>query len=414
MLRNYLKMALKVLLRKKFYTFISMFGISVTLAILLVVYAFFDHALGAHKSEKKVGSSLMVTRLTTSNHNGRSTSSGMPSYSFLDRYVRSLKTPEKVSLHSNFNNVSTYVDGRKIDLALKYTDAEFWEVTTFNFIEGRPYHLEEVEKKQRVVVLNREVKEKIFGHESALGKEIDLYKEKFRVIGVVENVPLTRPYSYGAVFMPVSHDKSAKENTWLRGDYTATILAGHPSQRIEVQREFEAMMQQVENPDPKRIENIYVYADSYFVTFSRPMLGNDLEGNDGQVYLFLVITILIFLFMLIPTVNLMNLNISRVLERSSEIGIRKAFGGSSGALIMQFLLENLVLTLIGGLISVGIAFGLLEAINASDLIPHADLNINYNVVGAAVFITFFFGILSGVYPALRMSRLQAAVVLKAG
>ena len=53
------------------------------------------------------------------------------------------------------------------------------------------------------------------------------------------------------------------------------------------------------------------------------------------------------LFMLLPTLNLVNINLSRILERSSEIGVRKAFGASSRTLVGQFVVENLVLTLIG-------------------------------------------------------------------
>lgn len=412
MLRNYLKMALKVLARRKFYTFISMFGICITLTILLVVYAFWEHTLGAHAPESNTDRSLLVTKITKTRNNGNNYSSGMLSYYFLDRYVRSLETPEKVSIHSSYRHVTSYVEGKRVELALKYSDAEFWEVTDFTFIEGRPYRMDEVKEGQRVVVLNREVKEKIFGHASALGKEVDLYKDKFKVIGVVENTPTTRPYTYASIFMPYTLSKEDLDHKGLMGPYLATILAKSPAHRQVVQQEFNAMMAQVENPDPDKIDHIYAFADPYLLTFSRPALGNELEGNDGTFYLVMLLTILLLLFMLIPTVNLMNINISRIMERSSEIGVRKAFGASSASLVFQFILENLILTLICGMISIGLAFLVLQAIIASNLFPHAELKINFNVFAAGMFITIVFGLLSGVYPAWRMSRLQAAEALK--
>jgi putative ABC transport system permease protein len=413
MLRNYLKMALKVLSRRKFYTFISMFGICITLTILLVIYAFWEHALGAHSPESNTDRSLMVTKITSYKNEGSSYSSGMLSYYFLDRYVRNMKSPEKVSIHSSYSNVTSYVDSKRIDLALKYSDAEFWEVTDFTFIEGRPYFKHEVEEQQKVAVLNREVKEKIFGQASALGKEVELYKEKFKVIGVVKNTPQTRPYTYASIFVPYTLSKQDLKKQALMGPYLATILAGSPAQRKTIQQEFKAVMEQVENPDPDKIDDIYAFADPYLLTFSRPALGNELEGNDGTYYLVSLIMILLLLFMLIPTVNLMNINISRIMERSSEIGVRKSFGASSASLVIQFIFENLILTLICGFISIGLAFLALQAIMAANLFPYAELKINFNVFATGMFFTVVFGFLSGVYPAWRMSRLQAAEALKA-
>lgn len=116
--------------------------------------------------------------------------------------------------------------------------------------------------------------------------------------------------------------------------------------------------------------------------------------------------------MLLPALNLANINLSRILERTSEIGVRKAFGASSRALVGQFLVENVVLTLVGGSIGlVGGAIGL-AIVNRSGLIPYADFSLNWRVFLYGLAAALVFGLLSGVYPAWRMSRLDPVQALR--
>jgi putative ABC transport system permease protein len=108
----------------------------------------------------------------------------------------------------------------------------------------------------------------------------------------------------------------------------------------------------------------------------------------------------------------MNLNTSRILERASEIGVRKAFGASSRVLVGQFVVENVVLTLVGAAVGFVIAGWLLSAINASGIIQYASLQLNYRIFAWGVGLAVAFGLLSGVYPAWRMSRLHPVEALK--
>ena len=121
---------------------------------------------------------------------------------------------------------------------------------------------------------------------------------------------------------------------------------------------------------------------------------------------------LLLLFMLLPALNLVNINISRIRDRSSEIGVRKAFGATSGALIGQFLVENVFLTLFGGVLGLGLAAGALHLLNDSGLIAYTHFGINGRVFLGGLGAILFFGVLSGVYPAYKMSKLQAVKALK--
>ena len=120
------------------------------------------------------------------------------------------------------------------------------------------------------------------------------------------------------------------------------------------------------------------------------------------------------LFVLIPTVNLVNINISRIMERASEIGVRKAFGAPARTLVGQFLLENVLLTLVGALGGFILSVVTLRMLERSGLFEYAHFTLNGRIFGYGVTLAILFGLISGVYPAWRMSRLNPVDALKGG
>src|ERR1700679_586375 len=126
MLKNYFKIAIAVLRRRKFFTFISLFGISFTLTILLVLTAFLDKVAGDNYPDKKRDRSLYISRMSEI---GKGTmSSGQVSFYYLDHYVGSLKTPVAIGISSGFNGTNTYVNNKKIAVNYKYTNATYWDI----------------------------------------------------------------------------------------------------------------------------------------------------------------------------------------------------------------------------------------------------------------------------------------------
>jgi putative ABC transport system permease protein len=115
------------------------------------------------------------------------------------------------------------------------------------------------------------------------------------------------------------------------------------------------------------------------------------------------------LFIILPVLNLINLNISRIMERAPEIAIRKSFGATSGSLVIQFLIENLALTVIGSLLGLLLGLAAIYALNLTGLF---ELTMNYRIIIYYMIITVVFSILSGVLPAYKMSRLQPAEGLR--
>ena len=139
--------------------------------------------------------------------------------------------------------------------------------------------------------------------------------------------------------------------------------------------------------------------------------------EDGQLHLarfWAAATLLILFFMLLPTMNLVNLNVSRIMERASEIGVRKAFGATARTLVGQFVVENVALTLVGGLLGFVLAYAVLGALTSSGLVPYAHFQMNVRVFLAGMALAVVFGVVSGTYPAWRMSRLHPVAALSGG
>ena len=410
MLRNYLKVAFKVLLRRRFYTFISLFGIAFTLVVLTVAAAFLDHVFGAHPPETRADRTRGVYMIYTANATTARTMT-FPGYALLDRYVRSLPGVERVSLYTFQEKVVTYQDGARIEAYRKYTDGAFWQIMDFRFLEGGPFSAKDDEERSRVAVINATTRQRFFGDQPAVGRTVEIDGERFRVVGVVEDVSYLRLTPFADVWLPIGTIRNEGYRTSYLGNFMAAILAPRAADLPRIAEEYRSALARIDSPDPARFTVVSGGIDTPFGMLSRMLFSQRLEENRSAQLLSWLLGIA-FVFMLLPTVNLVNISVSRILERASEIGVRKAFGASSHTLVGQFLVENLVLTLIGGLAGFVLAALVVGGINGSGLFPYARFSLNPRVFLYGLLLTVFFGVLSGVYPAWKMSRLHPVDALK--
>jgi putative ABC transport system permease protein len=415
MLINYIKIAWKVLLRHPFYTFITLFGISLTLTVLMVLTSFLDHLIGSHYPETKRDRSLYIMQMLQTDSSRSSRSMGPMSFKFLTDYAKSLKTPERVTLCTFINSSNAYVGSQKIKLNTKFTDADFWQVTDFEFLEGKPYNEQNIANGDYVAVITDDFKNHYFGNttESVIGKDVEIENIHYKVIGVVKGSPVTRPFTYADVYFPYTTPKSNYQRSGFRGGYVAILLAKNKSDLKAIQDEFQNHISRIPlpgNQDGFKYSVLEVKSDPYLENF----IGTLLDGGPGlRTIFFGVIGFIMFMLMGLPAINLVNINVSRIMERASEIGIRKAFGAPVKALVWQFIVENIFITFIGGAIALVLTFIIIQLINNSGWIAYADLTININVFAISLLVCLVFGLLSGVLPALRMSKLNIAEALKA-
>jgi putative ABC transport system permease protein len=412
MIRSYLELSLKVLARRKFFTAVSLFAVTFTLLVLVLVAALVDHVTAPLAPEvyqdRTIG--IFYAKLRGERH----VMSGGPGYALLDTYMRDIPGVETMSIATFPAEVYSYVNGQRLGSWIKRTDDAFWRILQFDFLEGGPFTASDVADGRTVAVINESSRQKFFGGEPALGRTLEADGQRFRVVGVVRDVPIIRIVPFADIWTPHTTAKSDAYRRGLMGNCMGIFLARSTADLPGIQAEVRSRLARVDLAEEGREWRVLdAQAESIVDTAARAIAANgDASVEHPARRLWVGLGVLAVLFMLLPALNLVNLNMSRIMERASEIGVRKAFGASSRALVGQFLVENVVLTGIGALLALALSAWVLSVVNGSDLILYADLRLNVRVFGWGVALALFFGVMSGVYPAWRMSRLHPVQALK--
>lgn len=414
MFRNYLVVALKVLARRKFFSFVNLFGIAITLAALTAGAAILNTFLSAQDAEASSKNYLSVSDLELTNKEGSYTSNWSLGYRFIEKHIYPLTTPDDIGIFNETGSGTLYVGDRKLRPVVVSTDAGYWRILEHEFLAGAPISEEDVEQGNSVVVLNATMANDIFGSENPLDQRIDLDGRPFRVIGVVADVSETREDAFGEIWMPHSAAPTqAYREQWISG-FHALLYAEDPARLDLIREEYLDSLQAFVHEDPERYEIAHSAANTKLEKFVRELTDNRYEAEVNYGLAYGMIAVGVFLFMFIPAINLINLNVSRIMERASEIGVRKAFGASVRTLVGQFLVESLVLSLLGGIAGYLLAWGVLSAIETFGWIPYAQFVIDLKVFVAALLLMGVFGLISGVYPAFKMARMHPVAALKRG
>ena len=411
MLTNYFKIALKVLGRRKFFTFISLFGITLTLVVLMVAAAMLDNGFAPQQPESRFDRVLGTYVVGIYGENGGTTSN--PGYRFVDKYVRGLSKAEATSIFTGSSPMTMYHDRRKLETHIRRTDGAYWRILDFQFLEGGPFTEADNQNANYVAVITDDMRERLYGpNASAVGKSFVLDGQRFRVVGVVPSVPITRRVGFSEIWAPIRTIKGEYQKSMI-GNFNAIVLARSSSDFDALRSEFQQRLINFEFEDPKNQNRVVAGLDTMFEAAARNIIGNQTDV-DRPMMLRLILTLVALLFITLPTVNLVSINLSRILERASEIGVRKAFGASSRTLVGQFVMENVVLTVIGGVVAFVLATWILSLISSAQFIPYATFKVNPRIFGYGMLLAAFFGVVSGVYPAWRMSRMHPVNALKGG
>ncbi len=442
MLLNYLKLAVKVLGRNKFYTAISLFGISFTLMILMIVAAVINTEVGPNpplqdkdrmvlmtlaKMEKifydtipQIDSSRIVDGAVVYDttgfeyeERGANVSNGHLGYGLIDQYLRGKTGAERETYLATGISIDVFKDGNKFTINSILTDGAYWDVFHFTFLAGQPFSQAQVESSSGVAVINERMAQEYFGTKEAIvGREVALGDRTYRIIGMVAD-PAGRAEYYSAdLYAPYTSFGPELLKPEVLGPFTAVWLAPSSTAVAGLKEQVNFQVNQMPPPEPDQYDEVIGFGLTYNENYAKGLIfDQDAPENSYTKVKFILFGLLAF-FVLLPTLNLVNLNISRMLERSPEIGVRKAFGASKTTILGQFLFENIIITFIGGLIGLGLALLGLYLINQSQALEGARLELNGRVFLISFFLTLLFGILSGLLPAWRMSRLSIANAIK--
>lgn len=442
MFKNYLTLAFKVLRRKPLYTFISLFGISFTLMILMLLTSLFDATLGANQPltnrdrlvvapaleriQIEPDTTLSVDTIAMNDgtirydstysygENEVSNSNGPMGYKFVTGQLSTVEGYERMAVFSDGNHVDGYLDGRKFSFANYFVNADYWKVFDFNFLHGQ--RLEDVDDRQasKAVVITDKAARSYFGEvsEAIIGREMVLGEKTYTVRGIVARPLSDSPFFAGDVYQPITtSDPRALSSTELPGGFGVVFLVASPDKRAELIENISFFSENFDMSVDDYYNNLEVFSSTFLAGYAQGIL-QEKDARKAVRLLFVPVIVLILLFVALPLLNLVNLNISRVFERKAEIGVRKAFGADGKDILYQFIFENMVLTFIGGVIGMVLAVALINYVNNNDLLGITRLSYSAWVFLYFLIVIILFGFLSGILPAYRMSRANVAESLR--
>ena len=312
---------------------------------------------------------------------------------------------------TNENFVKLVAGNESASVVIEGTTPEFQQLYDFEIASGRYISEIDIARRDVVVVLGSKTAEDLFGSDDAVGQHVKMRDKRFTVIGVLEPKGVS---SFGfswdeMVITPIT--------TFQARLFPQTTPSGEDAvQSIVVQAASAEVMDEV-------IEDIETLLEK------RHRIDAD-EDNDFAVMsleqmlgIFETITLALTVFLgliggislLVGSIGIMNIMLVSVTERTREIGLRKAIGAKRRDILMQFLLEAAMLSLVGGAIGLTGAWLVAWGISQIDL---GGFQINAVVspliVAVAVLVSVFIGLASGVYPAMRAARLNPIDALHYG
>ncbi|EJX05328.1 ABC transporter permease component [gut metagenome] len=337
----------------------------------------------------------------------------------LQDIYKPMQTPEAVTIYT-YIPIATPVSlpgEPSFVVDMLETDVDFWRVFDFVFRQGKPYDEAVFTAGQPVAVMTESVARRLFGTTDVVGKEFLLAYVVYRVVGVVKDVSTLANTAYAQVWIPYTSTNQV-QNTWednLMGLMSCTILAKDPADfpaiREEALRRLEAKNKSLEETGYSFINRNRPYTQEKDVLAYGANYEPDVQASRRQRW----IIYLILLF--VPAINLSSMTQSRLRQRVSEIGVRRAFGATRTELMGQLLGENLIITLSAGLF--GLLLSILFAYVGNEFLfaqefsyiiapPTVDASIliHYSTFLMALVFCFVLNLLSTGIPAWRASRMK--------
>jgi len=312
---------------------------------------------------------------------------------------------------TNESFVKLIVGNESVSVVIEGTTPEFQQLYDFEIASGRYISEIDIARRDMVVVLGSETAEDLFGSDDPVGQRVKIKDKRFTVIGVLEPKGVS---SFGVswdemVITPITTFQARlfPQTTPSGEDAVQSIVVQAASAEVmdEVIEDIETLL--------KKRHRIDADEDNDFAVMSLEQMLGIFETITLALTLFLGMIGSISL--LVGSIGIMNIMLVSVTERTREIGLRKAIGAKRRDILLQFLLEAAMLSLVGGAIGLTFAWVAAWGISQIDL---GGFTINAVVspliVTVAVLVSVGIGLASGIYPAMRAARLNPIDALRYG
>ena len=271
-------------------------------------------------------------------------------------------------------------------------EPEFFYNNAESIARGRIITRSDVESNARVIVLGKDIIDQLFPFEDPIGKFVKVKGTKFNVVGILENMG-------ASTFGESKNNKAIIPITTyedILGRYRSVYIT---IQAIDAQHVEEAKSQVI--GILRRLRKVQPGDENDFDIWSNDMLIESFQNTANKIELVAVMIGIISL--LVGSIGVMNIMLVTVTERTREIGIRKAVGAKRRNILIQFLNEAIFLSLIGGFL--GIVTGFLLALIMSSIF-NIPLTLPLWAVITGLTVTCIVGLIAGIYPAARASKLD--------
>ena len=403
MFRNYLKIALRNLIRHKGFSFLNITGLSIGMVCTILILFWVQHELSFdryHENGKKIYRILqhiqyaeVVTWAINQGPLGPALKAEIPEIEEQARFCF-----DRWRMKYN-DNVFVELGG--------YADPSLFKMFTIPFIKGDP---ETALSDPRSVVLTDDLAGKIFGDEDPIGKIIHVGSDyDFNVTGVLEKIPDNSHFRFKFLAnMDFAKEVGRTVDYWKNSHFTTYVQLAEGVSMEEANKKIYNFLDA--KPTLEDWEKLSL--QPLFQIHLGSGIGYDAFGTGNTKYIVIFLAAALFI-LLIACINFMNLSTARSLLRSREVGLRKVVGAFRGQLVRQFLGESLLHSLVAMSLAVGLGILLLPVFNQlARKSFSAQLFLRWEIILGLLAMLLFAGITAGMHPAFVLSGFRPVSVLK--
>lgn len=412
-------LALRVLLKNKFYSLLNILGLAVGLAVAIIIFLYVKSDLSFDKQHENYAKIYRIdSKFNIGGKNDEYALSSqflpqflMAEYPEIQNYTR-LRTAGKVLIRSN--------DDQFYEDDLYYADSSMFSTFTHEFIEGDP---NTALKEARSMVMTESLAKKYFGTTSPLGEILKTDNNQFKVTGVIRDLPDNVHLKFEGLLSYATLEVNLGQLTaqqkqgalWGASDFSYLLFPPNYDTQLLLDK-FPDFYEKHMAPIAKLANINGTFAPKFTplgdIHFNSTAQFDLPTGNRNYTYAFTAIGIFI---LLLAVINYANLASARATSRSKEVGVRKVMGSTKGSLIAQFLSESVIIALISMVLAFGMVALLMNGLGLEGLLgrklgfhPFQDITLLIGSIG----ITLFIGFISGMYPAFYLSAISPVRALK--